>query len=101
VQRYFLTKNISNAKYTEALAKKIRTELEIETKMDGFLSLNESIEQLLNTTDQLRADRKATILNVIVFVIAATGLPISLMSMLLAINDQTIVIRNGPSLLAD
>jgi hypothetical protein len=101
VQRYFLTRNISNEEGIKKLAKSIRDKFGIETKIGGFLPLNESMEQHLRTAAQVSADVKATVLNVIVFSFAAISLPISLMSMLLTISDQASIIKNGEHVLIE
>lgn len=99
VERYFLTKNISNDDEVKRIAASIKKRFQLEGKMRGFLPMNEAMERHLSTASQLRADDKISTLNLTAFVIAAIGLPISTVSMVLAVGVDSDVIKEGVGLL--
>lgn len=98
VKRFFMTKNISNNPAVQRIAGSCLQKFSIGRKLEGFLELNESIERHLTTAAQLRADAKSTMLNITAFLIAAIGLPISIISMLVALNSNAEVIKYGSAL---
>lgn len=93
VERYFLTQNISNDRLTNLIARDIRDRFGLVDKFNRFLPLNESIERHLQTAIQMRADLKSTILNYVALSVAAIGLPVSFLSMLLAFNPDATVVK--------
>jgi hypothetical protein len=101
VERYFLTKNISNDPKIKSMSRSIKDRFRIQKKLDGFLPLNEAMERHLTTAAQLRTDSKISTLNVTAFIIALLGLPIAAMSMLLAISGENLALTEGLGLLAD
>lgn len=97
LDRYLLTENISNHPAVKKLASSLRRRFGLRSKFDRLLPLNEVMQRHLEVVAQLRGDLKSTILNVIAFVIAAIGLPLSVIAAFLALNEVAPVVAQGLS----
>jgi hypothetical protein len=97
IERLLLTRNISNDPEVVRLAASLRDQFQLRQKLNDLLPMNEAIQRHLDSLAQLRADEKSAVLNLVAFVIAAVGLPVAVMSMLLALNEAAPVVGLGIS----
>ena len=101
LDRYFLTKNISNEREVLAVAKDIRKSFALVEKQSRFLPLADAMEKHILTASQIRADINSRRLNAIVLISAVVALPLSLMSMLLAYNPDAVpILKDGMATLS-
>lgn len=96
LDRYFLTKNISNDCEVSKVARDMKGRFELTAKQSNFMPLIEAMERHIVTASQIRADINSRRLNTIVLIVAVVGLPLSLMSMLLAFNPDAVpILKDG------
>ena len=101
IERWILTKNISNDPQIKQFAREIKGSLGLVRKYDGLLPLNESIEGHYVSASTLRQERYTKRISTLATVFALIGIPISFLSMLLALSTTSPVVENGPSLFAN
>jgi hypothetical protein len=96
LDRYFSTKNIFNYNAVTKVSRDIANSFSLSEKKSDFLPMIEAMERHVLTAAQLRTDKHSQMLNVIAFVATAIGLPLSLMSMLLAFDPSVApIIKDG------
>ena len=96
LERYFLTKNISNDHNIKLVASQIKERFQLEKKQERFLVLIQAMEQHVLTAGQLQADKYSRRLNNFVLTLTMVGLPLSLMSMLVAFDPaQNAIFQKG------
>lgn len=88
LDRFFLSASLSNHSGVKALARDAKSGQKIRERFRRLPEINERIEKYFEIAAQLSAQRDQRLLNVIVFLIAILGLPVSVMSMMLAISSQ-------------
>ena len=92
LDRLFLTSSVSNHPELGPLSKACRERLQIERRFLRLPELNERIEKYFEIVGQFAVQREQRMLNAIVLVIALLGLPVSVMSMMLAMSTQAEVV---------
>ncbi|MFY0638921.1 hypothetical protein [Maricaulis maris] len=95
IERLFLTKNISNDSSLKAFASNARKRLRLRMSFDGLMQLNEAIERFHLSASALRQERQTRRLTLIATAVAILGIPISFVSMMMAISDTNFVVRHG------
>jgi hypothetical protein len=101
IERLFLTKNITNDTSLKAFALRIRKHLRLRTSFDGLLPLNEAIERFHLSASALRQERQAHRLTLIATALAVVGIPISFVSMMMAVSDKSFVVEQGFAAIPD
>ena len=92
LDRLFLTSSVSNHPELRALSRDCRERQKIEKRFLRLPELNERIEKYFEIVSQFAVQREQRMLNAVVLVIALLGLPISVMSMMLAMSTQAEVV---------
>lgn len=92
LDRLFLTSSISNHPQLRALSRDCRERQNIRERFTRLPELNERIEKYFEIVGQFAVQREQRMLNAIVLVIALLGLPVSVMSMMLAMSTQAEVV---------
>lgn len=99
VRRYFLTKNITNDKANARITALGRSHINLKAKFDGFIETNDLIEKFFLASSQIRQNRSTKILNITALFIAIIGLPTAVMSMLIALQDNTLIVKNPSTII--
>ncbi len=92
MDRLFLTSSISNHAALRALSKDCKAQQRIQERFERLPELNERIEKYFEIVTQLAVQRDQRFLNAIVSIIAILGLPVSLISMMLAMSTTAQII---------
>jgi hypothetical protein len=95
IEQHLLTHNVSNDPAVKIAAKSMRERFGLRFKLQNLLPLNEAIQRHLDVTAQLRDEQNRTIVSAVAAFFAFVGMPISLMSMLLAMNESVPIIKEG------
>lgn len=98
IERLFFTRSISNNREAKLLVHQLRERLQLNAKFTRLPAINESLERYYDLRSQLELQRQSESLNHTALAIAGLGLPISVMSMLLAIDLKAPVLTSPDSL---
>ncbi|WP_428150732.1 hypothetical protein [Brevundimonas sp.] len=98
LDRLFLSSSVSNHPGIRQLSKDCRDKQKLEKRFLRLPELNDRIEKYFEIVSQLSTQREQRMLNVIVFIIAILGLPVSVMSMMLAMTTRAQVLAEPDKL---
>jgi hypothetical protein len=99
IGRFFLTKNITNNPVRSVIVGNARKHFRIKEKFEGFVETNDLIERFFLTSNQIRQNKTAKVLNVTALFLAIVGLPTAIMSMLIALQDNTMIVKQPKTII--
>lgn len=100
VTRLFFTTNVSNKREVQRTRKAIMERFRLEPRFARLPAINESIEKYYEIRTQAMLQRQSEQLNRIALVMAFLGLPISVISMLLAIDTRAEILQRPVRILS-